>query len=149
MFANLPIEQARRFKEGDQGEVVPRGGDPIVAKLTYIAPVAEETTRTIRVRFDVNNSHGQLKPNEFVEVRMVDEQLPVLSIPSTAVTMVDGVRGVFVQREIGYDFVFVDLGQEGGGLVEVTSGIALGDRVVTEGVFDLKNALLKAAIEGD
>ena len=49
VFANLPIEQARRFKEGDQGEVVPRGGDPIIATLAYISPVAEEATRTIQV----------------------------------------------------------------------------------------------------
>ena len=149
VFANLPIEQARRFKEGDQGEVVPRGGDPIVATLTYIAPVAEETTRTIRFRFDVKNQNNHLKPNEFVEVRLVDQQIPVLSIPDTALTMVNGVRGVFVQRETGYDFVVVELGQKGGGLVEVKKGIALGDRVVTAGVFDLKNILLKSAIEGD
>ena len=149
VFASLPIEQARRFKESDQGEVVPRGGDPIMAKLAYIAPVAEETTRTIQFRFDVNNTDGHLKPNEYVDVRLVDKQLPVLSIPSTAVTMVQGVRGVFVQREIGYDFVLVDLGQEGGGLVEVKNGIVLGDSVVTEGVFDLKNVLLKESIEGD
>ena len=148
VFASLPIEQARRFKEGDQGEVVPRDGNPIIAKLAYISPVAEETTRTVRVRFDVPNSSGRLKPHEFVEVRLVDEQLPVLSIPSTAITMIDGIRGVFVKRNIGYDFVVVNLGQEGGGLVEVKSGIERGDTVVTEGVFDLKNALLEGSIEG-
>ena len=62
VFANLPIEQARRFKEGDQGEVVPRGENPITATLAYISPVAEEATRTIQFRFDVNNTNGQLKP---------------------------------------------------------------------------------------
>ncbi len=148
VFANLPIEQARRFKEGDQGEVVPRGGNPITATLAYISPVAEEATRTIQFRFDVNNTNGQLKPNEYVEVRLIDERLPVLSIPNTAITMIDGVRGVFVKRDVGYDFVEVNLGQEGGGLVEVKSGIEPGDAVVTEGVFDLKNALLEGSIEG-
>lgn len=149
VFANLPIEQARRFKQGDQGQVIPRGGEPITAVLTYIAPVADETTRTIRLKFDVDNPEGRLKPNEFVEVQLIDQQKPVLSIPLTSVTMVDSVEGVFVQRESGYDFVFVELGQQGGGLVEVKSGVALGDQVVTEGVFDLKNALLKAAIAGE
>ncbi len=148
VFAELPIEQARRFKEGDQGEVVPRGGLPIQAKLSYISPVAEEATRTIRFRFDVNNTGGQLKPNEYIDVRLIDEQLPMLSISSSAVTMVDGVRGVFVERETGYHFVAIDFGQEGGGLVEVKNGITLGDSIVTAGVFDLKNALLQESIEG-
>ena len=34
VFANLPIEQARRFKEGDSGTITPKGGDAIVAPLT-------------------------------------------------------------------------------------------------------------------
>ncbi|GJL62936.1 MAG: PTS cellobiose transporter subunit IIB [Nitrospirales bacterium] len=148
VFANLPIEQARRFSEGDQGTVVPRGGQPITAQLAYISPVAEEATRTVRVRFDVDNQQGRLKPNEYVDVQLLDEQLPVLSIPATAVTMVNGKRGVFVQRETGYNFVLIELGQEGGGLVEITQGIQLGDKVVTQGVFDLKNALLQGSIEG-
>ena len=148
VFANLPIEQARRFKQGDLGEVVPRGGNPIEAKLAYIAPVAEETTRTVRFRFDVDNADGQLKPNEYVKVHLIDEQHPVLSIPNSAITMVNGVRGVFVKREVGYDFVIVDLGQEGGGLVQVNSGIKLGDSIVTEGVFDLKSAFMEGSIEG-
>ncbi len=149
VFANLPIEQARRFQEGDQGEVLPRGGEPITARLTYIAPVADATTRTIRVRFDVENPKGRLKPNEYVEVRLIDQQNPALSIPLSALTMVDGVRGVFVQRDTGYDFVFVETGQEGGGLVEVKQGLKLGDHVVTEGVFDLKNAIMKTSIQGE
>ncbi|GJL55501.1 MAG: PTS cellobiose transporter subunit IIB [Nitrospirales bacterium] len=148
IFANLPIEQARRFTEGDQGKVIPRGGTPIMTRLTYIAPVAEGTTRTVRVRFDVDNTHGRLKPNEYVEVQLVDEQRPMLSIPNTAVTMVDGKRGVFIQKETGYEFVFVDIGHEGGGFVEITRGMKVGNQVVTKGVFDLKNAMLEGSIEG-
>ncbi|MCA9471898.1 MAG: efflux RND transporter periplasmic adaptor subunit [Nitrospirales bacterium] len=148
IFANLPIEQARRFKEGDQGDVIPRGGKPIAAILAYTAPVAEEATRTIQFRFDVENRDGALKPNEYVEVQLVDTKLPVLAIPTTAVTMINGARGVFVKHETGYDFAEVELGEEGGGLVEVKHGIELGDSFVTDGVFDLKNTLLEGAIEG-
>ena len=49
VFASLPIEQARKFKEGDKGTITPRGGEPVTAPLTYVAPIADETTRTIRV----------------------------------------------------------------------------------------------------
>ncbi|MEK7236833.1 MAG: efflux RND transporter periplasmic adaptor subunit, partial [Nitrospirota bacterium] len=62
VFANLPIEQARKFKEGDVGTILPKGGEPVTAPLTYLAPVADETTRTIRVRFEVANRQHSLKP---------------------------------------------------------------------------------------
>jgi multidrug efflux pump subunit AcrA (membrane-fusion protein) len=43
----------------------------------------------------------------------------------------------------------VKLGQESDGWIEVTEGLTTGDEVVIEGVFDLKNSLLKDSIEGD
>ena len=149
VFANLPIEQARRFKEGDLGQVVPQGGEPIHGTLAYVAPVADEATRTIRVRFDVDNPKGQLKPNEFVQVRLSDQKKPVLSMPLSAITLVNRVRGVFVQTPTGFEFVPVEVGPETGGLVEVIHGVSAGAAVVTQGVFDLKNAMMKSSIEGE
>lgn len=147
VFANLPLEYARRFAVGDRATVVPNGGEPITAPLTYIAPIADEKTRTIRVRVDVANANGRLKPNEYVDVLLTFDGPPTLAVPVSAVTLVDKVRGVFVQRATGYAFVPVEVGREGGGLVEVKKGLMVGERVVTGGVFDLKNVLLKEAIQ--
>ena len=147
VFAHLPIEQARRFKKGDQGQVVPQGGEPIQAILAYVAPVADEATRTIRVRFDVQNSQGHLKPNEFVQVRLSDQNKAVLSMPLSAITLVNGVRGIFIQIPTGFKFMPVEVGPEAGGLVEVMHGVGAGAAVVTQGVFDLKNAMMKSSLE--
>jgi len=146
VFANLPIEQARKFKEGDQGTITPKGAAPVTAPLTYIAPMADETTRTIHVRFEVANAQGQLKPREYVDVTLTLPGSPVLAIPVSAVTTVGQARGVFVEQESAYTFVPVDLGREGGGRVEVRSGLKEGTPVVIAGVFDLKNVLLKEHI---
>lgn len=147
VFANLPLEQARRFKPGDIGTLVPKGSEPVKSPLSYLSPVADETTRTIRVRFDVPNASGRLKPNEYVDVRLAFEGPPTLAVPVSAVTLANKVRGVFVQRATGYAFVPVEVGREGGGWVEVRKGLMAGDHVVTDGVFDLKSVLLKEAIE--
>ncbi len=147
VFANLPIEQARKFKEGDVGTILPKGGEPVTAPLTYLAPVADETTRTIQIRFEVDNRKSRLKPREYVDVQLAIASPPTLAVPVSAVTMVDGVRGVFVQREAGYAFVPIEVGREGGGWVEVRKGLTEGAQVVIDGVFDLKNVLLKAHIE--
>jgi membrane fusion protein, heavy metal efflux system len=147
VFANLPIEQARKFNEGDIGTITPKGGEPVTAPLTYLAPVADEITRTIQVRFEVANPQGRLKPREYVNVTLALSGLSALAVPVSAVTTADKIKGVFVERESAYIFIPTDLGREGGGWVEVRSGVKDGDRVVIEGVFDLKNILLKEHIE--
>jgi len=146
VFANLPIEQARKFKEGDVGTILPKGGEPVTAPLTYLAPVADEATRTIRVRFEVVNHQHTLKPREYVNVQLTIESPPTLAVPLSALTMVGNVRGVFVQRETGYVFVPIEAGREGGVWVEVRTGLTAGEQVVVDGVFDLKNVLLKEHI---
>jgi multidrug efflux pump subunit AcrA (membrane-fusion protein) len=60
--------------------------------------------------------------------------------------MADKVRGVFVERGSGYSFIPIEIGREGGGWVEVKNGVKVGDRVVIEGVSDLKNVFLKEQI---
>ena len=147
VFANLPIEQAQRFKEGDRGTIVAKGREPIEAPLAYISPVADKATLTIQLRFDVDNHQGFLKPNEYVEVRLEEGASSILAIPVTAPTLVDGVQGVFVKHTNDYTFTPVKLGQESDGWIEVTKGLTTGDEVVIEGVFDLKNSLLKCRNE--
>ncbi len=146
VFANLPIEQARKLKEGDSGTITPKGGEAIVAPLTYLAPVADETTRTIRVRFEVANLKGELKPREYVEVALGWSGSPVLAVPLTAITTIEKTRGLFLETDGGYTFVPIDAGREGGGWMEIRRGVKEGDRIVTDGVFDLKNVLLKEHI---
>jgi len=148
VFANLPIEQARKLKEGDTGVIVPKDGEPLTAPLTYLSPVAEEVTRTIRVRFEVDNPLGELKPREYVDVRVALPSPTTVAVPTSALTTVDNVRGVFVAgTSSDFTFVGVDAGREGGGWVEVKQGLKTGDRIAVEGVFDLKNVLLKEQIQ--
>lgn len=146
VFANLPIEQARKFKEGDVGTILPKGGEPVTAPLTYLAPVADETTRTIQVRLEVANKQHDLKPREYVDVQLTVASAPTLAVPLSAMTMVNNVHGVFIQRETGYAFVPIETGREGGGWIEVRRGLTAGEQVVIDGVFDLKNVLLKEHI---
>ncbi|MCC6144625.1 MAG: efflux RND transporter periplasmic adaptor subunit [Candidatus Hydrogenedentes bacterium] len=147
VFANLPIEQARHFKEGDSASITPKGGEAIVAPITYLSPMADETTRTIRVRLEVANLQGQLKPREYVEVALGWSGPPVVAVPITALTTIDKTRGLFLETAGGYAFVPIEAGREGGGWVEVRTGAKEGDPIVTDGVFDLKNLLLKEQIE--
>ncbi|MDX1411643.1 MAG: hypothetical protein R3351_05765, partial [Nitrospirales bacterium] len=127
----------------------PKGREPIEAVLAYISPLADKKTLSVRLRFDVENSQGVLKPNEYVEVNLMDEPTVALTIPRSALTLIDGVPGVFVQQKNGYVFVPTTVGKEGDDWVEVLEGVSAGQHVVTKGVFDLKNAMLKESIQGE
>jgi multidrug efflux pump subunit AcrA (membrane-fusion protein) len=149
VFANLPVELVHQFKTGDRGVIVPKGREPIEAVLVYISPIADKTTLSVRLRFDVENFDGGLKPNEYVEVNLIEEAAIALTIPRSAVTIIDGVQGVFVQQEDGYVFVPTTVGRESDDWVEVLEGVSAGQQVVTKGVFDLKNAMLRESIQGE
>ena len=69
-----------------------------------------------------------------------------LAVPVSAVTTVDKLRGVFVERDSSYTFTPIEVGREGSGWIEIRDGAREGDRVVVEGVFDLKSVLLKEHI---
>jgi multidrug efflux pump subunit AcrA (membrane-fusion protein) len=68
----------------------------------------------------------------------------VVVVPPAAVQSMDGASVVFVEQVPGR-FVprKVQLGADADGQVEVTSGLAAGDRVVVNGSFVLKSELLK------
>jgi cobalt-zinc-cadmium efflux system membrane fusion protein len=147
VFAHLPIEQASQLKPGDPGTIVRKGGDTVPTVLRDISPVADDTTRTIRVRFDVPNPEQRLKPNEYVQVHLAKGSTSLLAIPATAITLIEKTRGAFVVRDNGYAFVPLEVGREEGEWAEIRKGLREGDKVVTSGVFDLKSVLMKETIQ--
>ncbi|RMH32553.1 MAG: efflux RND transporter periplasmic adaptor subunit [Nitrospirae bacterium] len=149
VFANLPVEQARQFRRGDRSIIVAKGRKPVEAALSFIAPTADPRTLTVRLRFDVENPEHHLLPHEYVEVRLLKAGPSALAIPQSAITLIAGEQGVFVQQGKGFAFVPVTLGRESQDWVEVLAGVQNGDRVVTHGVFDLKNAMFRDAIQGE
>ncbi len=149
VFANLPIEEVGRFHIGDLGTIFPKGREPIQATLNFIAPIADKATLTVRLRFDVDNPQQVLKPNEYVDVRLEEGAVSILAIPTSAPTLVEGQRGAFIKQENEYTFVPMEFGRENDGWIEVIKGLSPGGEVVVEGVFDLKNTLLKDSIEGE
>ncbi len=81
-----------------------------------------------------------------MDVLLTLASLPTLAVPESAVTTVEKIRGVFVEQDSRFRFVPIEIGRETGGWVEIRNGVKEGDRVVSEGIFDLKNVLLKEHI---
>jgi Cu(I)/Ag(I) efflux system membrane fusion protein len=106
-------------------------------EVTFIYPMLNAETRTARVRIELANPQGQLKPGMYGTVQIdAGPKREVLAVPDSAVinsgqrqvVLVALGQGRFEPRE-------VKLGARGDGVVEVLSGVNEGEQVVTRANF--------------
>ncbi|MDB4964696.1 MAG: cobalt/zinc/cadmium efflux transporter rane fusion protein CzcB family [Myxococcales bacterium] len=123
-------------------------GRVFAGRIAYIEPHVDDKTRTARVRIEMENENGALRPGQFVSAKLHGEprhaEHPVLTVPRRALLSVDGKSLLFVQKAEGlYEQRSVEVGASGGELVEIVKGLSDGDPVVSEGAFLLKSELLR------
>ncbi len=122
-------------------------GHAFVGTVAFIDPFLDEKTRTIKVRVDVPNPDGRLRPGMFVraELRaMLVEEPPPLVVPITA-PLITGKRAVVyvaVPDQPGtYEGREVVLGPRADRYYVVRHGLREGELVVTSGNFKIDSAL--------
>lgn len=119
-------------------------------RVTNIGTVLDERSRTIRVRCEVANVGGRLRPGMFAELTVLSSSRPrVLLVPEAAVQEDANKKYVFVVDGKSYRKVDVRLGAASKGFHEVLSGLKDGDKVVTEGSFILKSETKKSEMGED
>ena len=109
--------------------------------LAALDAQVNNTTGTVAMRAIFDNHDGALFPQQFVNARLTLETLhDAMTIPLAAVQ--HGAPGTFVYR-IGADdkvsVTRITTGPTDGSRVQVVSGLAVGDRVVTDGVDRLRD----------
>jgi len=116
-------------------------------KITYISDLVDEKLRTVKIRVEVDNAEGFLKPNMYIQ-GIVDnprEQKDILAIPEEAIQNLEGEKIVFVFEE-GDIFAVrhIKLGNRVGDNRIIEQGLEPGDNIVVKGAFLLKAELGKA-----
>ncbi|MBV8520865.1 MAG: efflux RND transporter periplasmic adaptor subunit, partial [Acetobacteraceae bacterium] len=140
---NLPSIQ-KRLREGATLEVsaYDRSNNHLLAtgQLGSVDNQVDVTTGTVKFRALFGNEDGSLFPNQFVNARLlVDTLHNAVRIPVAAVQQ--GEPGSYVWLIGANDTVTVrpvKLGPTDGNMVAVLSGLAVGDRVVTDGTDRLR-----------
>ena len=119
----------------------------IPAKVTYIQPQIDPSTRTLKVRLEAANPTLRLKPDMYVTVEFRIGEGARLSVPADAVVDTGLRKTVFVDRGNGYiEPRSVETGDRIGDRVQILSGLRRGERVAASGAFlidseaQLKNA---------
>ena len=119
-------------------------------KVAFIVPVLEGATRTARVRVELPNPGLQLKPDMYVNARIVGQPAPPhIMVPASAVIDRGQKQFVWVEVEPGkYEPREVRTGQRHGEAIVIASGLGAGETVVIDGGFLLDSeARLRGATQ--
>lgn len=118
-------------------------------KVRYIGDVLEEETRTVTVRTEVENEGYRLKPGMFASLTiLLDREARALTVPQAAVLDDRDRKIVFLSRDGAFFPRVIVTGPKMDGVIEVLSGLAEGDRVVTKGNYQLKSKLYDDILKG-
>ena len=124
-------------------------GQDFKGNVTYIHPVLESKTRTVKVRFELPNPKWRLKPGMFANVDLQIPRGKRLVVPRTAVLDSGTEQVVFIDRGQGmFEPRKVKVGLRTRDTYEILEGITSGEMVVTRGNFLVDSeSNLKAAME--
>ncbi len=149
----LPQQELAQLKTGMRVRMTTDAypDKPFTGKLTAINPDLDSSTRSVAVQATFENKEQELRPGMFVRVEvLLPETEPVLVIPATAVLsepfgdsvyVVESKAGKAGTPELTVRHQFIRTGRARGDFISVESGLKAGDKVVSSGVFKLRNGM--------
>lgn len=151
---SLPQQELARLKNGMSVRVTTDAYPErqFEGRLTAINPDLDPQTRSVGLQATLTNSEQLLRPGMFARVEvLLPEEQPVLVIPATAVLSATYGDSVYViestpdQKHDKEGLVvrqqFIRTGRARGDFVSVESGLKAGERVVSAGIFKLRNGM--------
>ena len=134
--ANVYEKDLPRIRNG-QGVKVTTTAFPATTfsgRVIFINSVVDPDSRTVKVRTEVPNPDGRLKPDMFANVEIItDVNTTAITVPQSAILEDNGKSIVFVADGKTYKQRQVQVGIKNGDRVEIVDGLSPGDRVVTKG----------------
>lgn len=139
--ANLSEFDARYVHVGDEAEASLATGETVRGRIRYVAPVADEATRTFAVEMEVDNTAGNLRAGGTAELRIPAEQVLAHRVSPSLLTLDDaGNVGVKIVDADGLvEFVVADIALSTSdgiwltGLPETATIITVGQGYVASG----------------
>ena len=141
------------LKTGDQIDFTIQAlpGAVFSGKVKFIDPVIDAITRVAKVRVEIGNPGGKLKPEMFatgIVKSNLTEYKDKLVIPSSAVLWT-GKRSIVYVKQTGEEPIFkireIEIGPQLGNSYVILDGLTEGEEIVTQGAFSVDAA---AQLEG-
>lgn len=137
IVAEVPEASMTSVRVGTRAQLdFPGSGRPVFAgRVDFVYPTLTERTRTLRVRLSVANPGGELRPGLFGSAAFESSGRQVTTVSRDAVVNTGVQQHVFVAVGDRFEPRTVTLGVQLADRVEIRSGLAVGEQVVTSGVF--------------
>jgi membrane fusion protein, copper/silver efflux system len=125
-------------------------GETFAGRVSWIAPTLDEATRTARVRLELPNRGGRLKPGMFAEAELLTVVARGPVVPADALLDTGTAQYVFVAEGDGYyEPRPIRVGYRIAGQVQVLDGLRAGEQVAASATFFIDSeSQLRAALEG-
>ncbi|MBK9252659.1 MAG: efflux RND transporter periplasmic adaptor subunit [Proteobacteria bacterium] len=134
----VPESLAGEVQVGDTAQVrlASPGAPPVVGRVSALLPTLNEATRTLRIRVELANPGGVLRPGQSAQVTLsAKSKAAALAVPTEAVIRTGKRSLVMLSHEGSFRRVEVTLGQEVGDRTVIVSGLEAGQQVVASGQF--------------
>jgi membrane fusion protein (multidrug efflux system) len=151
---SLPQQELARLQTGMRVRVTTDTypGRQFEGTLTAINPDLDAQTRSVGLQATFENAEQLLRPGMFARVEvLLPEEQPVLVIPATSVLSAPYGDSVYVieskpgkdggKPEFAVRQQFIRTGRAQGDFVSVESGLKPGERIVSAGIFKLRNGM--------
>ena len=152
MLADVYEYEAARVKVGEAATMTSLTfpGEAFTAKVTFVYPTVDPSTRTLRIRLELPNADLRLKPGMYGDVKIALPTIDATVIPTDAVVDTGELQYVFVLTQPGhFEPRRVRVGTRTDGKAQILEGVAEGEVVVTTGNFLVDSeSRLRATIEG-
>ena len=148
-----PIEVEFTLAEIDSSKVAlgfpvevslaPYPDEVFLATVSMISPTIDPRTRTLRVKAELANPEGRIRPGLFAHVDLgVSERLGAIVVPEDAVIQrADGAVVFRVVASQRVERVRVETRAHGEGWIEIREGLAPNEQVVVRGQFRLEDGI--------
>jgi membrane fusion protein (multidrug efflux system) len=99
----------------------------------------DPVSRAIRARAIINNDENKLRPGMLLTVTVEKRVLNTLVLPEKSLVPVEDKQFVYVVKDNVAHQIEVQIGERRPGLVQIVSGLASGDEVITEGTLRVRD----------
>ena len=137
ILADVYENEVQYFQPGQKAVVMlPYRQKTYSAIVSKVLPVFDASTRTLKVRLEMENPDFDLRPDMFADVEAGVTLPPVIAVPVDAVLHSGLRKTVFVERGNGFfERRQVETGRRMGDHIEITHGLEPGERIVLSGNF--------------
>ncbi len=138
---SLTSEDVYQIKVGQSAII----NDNIEAEISSISPSADAVTKKVNVEILVDNKDGYLISGTFVDVQIKKTNSSIvqngkIKLPLEAVNITQTENFVFLDNNSGVAIKrLVEIGETEINMIEITTGLAIGDQVIIEGARSLED----------